>query len=133
MSEDRFDVVVVGAGLAGLNAAWRIKEAGKRVLVVEARERVGGRTFTTQIDGQPFDLGAHFIGHELYQSTIWKLVKNLGLETFKQYDVRTRPPTRPGARSRIGRGKVPTSRTFRARPVHTSATRSRRQVPASST
>jgi len=40
---DSFDVIVIGAGVAGLNAARELSAAGRRVLVLEARSRVGGR------------------------------------------------------------------------------------------
>jgi len=53
------DVVVVGAGLAGLVAAVRLAEAGQRVLVLEASRHVGGRAMTTREDGFSFNLGAH--------------------------------------------------------------------------
>ncbi len=46
ISERKADVVVVGAGLAGLTAARKLHAAGVDVLVVEARDRVGGRTHT---------------------------------------------------------------------------------------
>jgi monoamine oxidase len=57
-------VVVVGAGLAGLTAAHDLHDAGWDVVVLEARERVGGRVFTRygQADGVPFDAGIHAEG-----------------------------------------------------------------------
>ena len=55
-------VIVVGAGMAGLAAAIDLKAAGFTVIVVEGRERVGGRVFTdTSLDGLPLDLGASWI------------------------------------------------------------------------
>ncbi len=86
-----YDLIVVGAGLTGLTAAYRCAQAGKNVLVLEARERVGGRTYTitTQDAGgtiNHFDYGAHFIGDESFQAPVWDLVNELGLETFKQYE-----------------------------------------------
>ncbi|WP_299026099.1 FAD-dependent oxidoreductase [uncultured Sulfitobacter sp.] len=87
---DHYDLVVAGAGLTGLTAAYRCAQAGKSVLVLEARNRVGGRTLTVTdtYQGKPshFDLGAHFIGHEVYQASVWNMVEELGLETFKQYE-----------------------------------------------
>lgn len=59
MAEESFDVVIVGAGLAGLSAAKALVAAGKRVVVLEARNRPGGRTYTNP---QGFDLGAEYIG-----------------------------------------------------------------------
>ena len=85
-----FDLIVAGAGLTGLTAAYRSAQAGKSVLVLEARNRVGGRTYTiTETRGgvtSHFDLGAHFIGDEEFQAPVWDLVQELGLKTFKQYE-----------------------------------------------
>lgn len=55
------DVAIVGAGLAGLTAARAVMAAGKSVLVIEARERLGGRTFTDTSLGFAFDTGAQWI------------------------------------------------------------------------
>ena len=55
------DIVVVGAGAAGLAAAKQIKAAGQSVIVLEARPRIGGRAFTDTSLGAPFDAGAEFI------------------------------------------------------------------------
>ncbi|GJD50128.1 Pseudooxynicotine oxidase [Methylobacterium crusticola] len=55
------DVVVVGAGSAGIAAARRLLARGLRVAVLEARDRVGGRTLTTALRGHPVDLGAHWL------------------------------------------------------------------------
>lgn len=55
-------IVVVGAGLAGLHAAWRLHAAGRDVLVLEARERVGGRTWSHALaDGTVVERGGEFI------------------------------------------------------------------------
>lgn len=56
------DVVVVGAGFAGLNAAARIVAAGRSVCVVEARDRVGGRTKPGTLAGHVVDLGGQWVG-----------------------------------------------------------------------
>jgi len=84
------DVIVVGAGLTGLKAALDLQAKGLNVKVLEGRTRVGGRahSVTQTYNGKPtvFDFGAHFIGDDDYQSSIWDLVKSLGLTTFEQYD-----------------------------------------------
>jgi polyamine oxidase len=54
-------VVVIGAGAAGLAAARWLTDAGFEVLVLEARDRIGGRVWTDQLDGHPMDLGASWI------------------------------------------------------------------------
>ena len=55
------DVIVVGAGAAGIAAARTLISAGLSVAVLEARDRVGGRTITTMLRGHPIDLGAHWL------------------------------------------------------------------------
>ena len=55
------DVVVVGAGAAGIGAARTLVAAGLRVAVLEARDRVGGRAFTATLRGRALDLGAHWL------------------------------------------------------------------------
>lgn len=56
------DVVVVGAGFAGLTAARTLTGLGYGVVVLEGRDRVGGRSYTTTIAGVPVDLGGTFVG-----------------------------------------------------------------------
>ena len=55
------DVIVVGAGIAGLAAMQGLAAAGMNVLVLEARERLGGRIFTQHHNGYPVELGAEFV------------------------------------------------------------------------
>lgn len=56
------DVVVVGAGFAGLAAARELTRQGHEVLVFEGRDRVGGRSLTGRVAGVPADMGGSFIG-----------------------------------------------------------------------
>lgn len=56
-----FDVVIVGAGMSGVAAGKRLKEHGFSVVVLEARDYVGGRIHTISLDGTQLDLGASFI------------------------------------------------------------------------
>jgi monoamine oxidase len=87
MTSNDFDVLVIGAGVAGLNAARLLAEAGQRVAILEARDRIGGRIWTQPValgSSQPpiaVELGAEFI-HGLPQVT-WSLIKQAGLSTFE--------------------------------------------------
>ena len=81
------DVVVVGAGLAGLSAARRLHQAGRSVLVLEARERVGGRCFSRPIGAHATDvanMGATFVGPT--QHRIQTLARELGIGLFPVYN-----------------------------------------------
>ncbi|HWH32990.1 MAG TPA: FAD-dependent oxidoreductase [Egibacteraceae bacterium] len=73
------DVIVVGAGLAGLRAADLLRARGLTTLVLEARDRVGGRTWTTELAGAPVELGAQWVGPG--QPRILALLDELGLAT----------------------------------------------------
>ncbi|HEV7128592.1 MAG TPA: FAD-dependent oxidoreductase, partial [Ktedonobacterales bacterium] len=76
---------MVGAGLAGLMAARTLRAAGVEVLMLEARDRVGGRTYTRPAaDGTPLDLGGQWIGPT--QHRIKALADAVGAATFKTYD-----------------------------------------------
>jgi monoamine oxidase len=79
------DVVVVGAGLAGLAAARALADAGREVVVLEARDRVGGRVWNgTLSDGRTVvELGGQWIGPT--QRRVNALVTELGLETFPTF------------------------------------------------
>ena len=79
------DVVVVGAGLAGLVAARDLHAAGVQVVVLEARDRVGGRTLTLPAaDGTPIDHGAQWIGPT--QDRIAALAASVGVTTYPSWD-----------------------------------------------
>ncbi len=77
------DVLVVGAGLSGLYAATLLREKGLSVQVLEARDRVGGRTFSDRVDGVRVDLGGQWIGPT--QDRAYALVRRLGLSTFPSF------------------------------------------------
>lgn len=98
------DVVIVGAGFAGLSAARELTQAGHDVLVLEGRDRVGGRSNTTTIAGVPVDLGGTFVGPT--QDEVLKLAADLGCDTAPVYDEGTNL-IRWRGRIRAYRGTIP--------------------------
>lgn len=79
------DVCVIGAGYAGLAAAYRLKQAGASVIVLEARNRVGGRSLTAQMKGGGWvDYGGQWVGPT--QDRFYALIKEMGGETYASPD-----------------------------------------------
>jgi monoamine oxidase len=78
------DVCVVGAGYAGLTAARRLTHAGKAVVVLESRDRIGGRVWTHHLpDGAPVDRGGGWLGP--HHDAIFALAREVGVATYKTY------------------------------------------------
>lgn len=105
------DVVVVGAGLAGLAATRDLAAAGRRVLCLEARERVGGRAMSWAVDGGRLDLGPTWFWPG--ETAIEALVSELGLDVFAQHlagDAVLEPEAGPVRRVRGNPVDVPSGR-----------------------
>src|SRR5438874_4381859 len=91
------DVCVVGAGYAGLTAARRLSQNNKTVVVLEARDRVGGRIWTHHLsDGSPVDRGGAWLAPK--HDAIFGLAAEMGVSTYKTWV--------KGAHLLIGEGKT---------------------------
>ncbi|MFY9713838.1 MAG: FAD-dependent oxidoreductase [Microbacterium sp.] len=77
-----FDTIIIGAGMSGVTGARMLADAGRRVLVLEARDRIGGRMHTDRSAGFAVDLGASWI-HGITDSPLWDLVRTLGIPTIE--------------------------------------------------
>jgi monoamine oxidase len=88
MAFKRADVVVIGAGFAGLTAARLLSRAGKKVALLEARDRVGGRTISQDIGGTEFCLGAQWIGAN--QHRMMALADDMGCRRFPTWTTGTK-------------------------------------------
>src|SRR6201999_3091174 len=82
MADNIYDVVVIGAGMAGLTAARALAEGGLKVLVVEAQDRIGGRIWTRRVGDETIELGAEFI--HVRPPELWALIEEAGLETYER-------------------------------------------------
>lgn len=80
-----YDVLVIGAGLSGLQAATTASKAGHSVLVLEARDRVGGKTWSVPLaSGRgSIEFGAAWI-NDTNQKRMWSYAQQFGLEMVKQ-------------------------------------------------
>lgn len=80
-----YDVIIIGAGYAGLTATHELLKTEKNVLLLEARDRVGGRVHTQRFDdGSYVDLGGAWVGPT--QDRIYALAHEFGVETFRTFD-----------------------------------------------
>ena len=79
-SEDKQQIIVIGAGIAGITAARKLLDQGYRVIILEGRDRIGGRIWTDNSLGVPLDLGAAWI-HTVDGNPLTPLVKQFGIQT----------------------------------------------------
>jgi monoamine oxidase len=80
-SSEQHEVIVIGAGAAGLAAAHELLRRGvKGVLILEARDRIGGRVWTSNLNGTPIDLGASWI-HTINDNPIAELAIKYQIDT----------------------------------------------------
>lgn len=83
MRREKFDVIIIGAGLAGLSLAYQLRHWDKKILIVEARDRLGGRIQTLRKpDKAPLELGATWLGKK--HDALLQLLTELGLSIFEQ-------------------------------------------------
>lgn len=81
MIDDTYDVAIVGAGLSGLTTALRLHQTGRSVVVLEARDRVGGRTLNEPLGhGKVVELGGQWVGPG--HTSIRGLAAEFGIDTF---------------------------------------------------
>ncbi|KEP75344.1 amine oxidase [Microbacterium sp. SUBG005] len=91
---EQFDTVVVGAGISGLAAARLLSQHGQRVMVLEARDRVGGRVFTDRSDGHITDRGASWI-HGIDDSPVAEAARAFGMPMVEFTVGGYQPDSRP--------------------------------------
>jgi monoamine oxidase len=82
-SSSHFHTIIVGAGLSGLQCAVKLHQSGVSVLVLEARDRVGGKTWSVDFAGGKADMGAAWI-NDTNQSHMYALSRQFKLETITQ-------------------------------------------------
>jgi monoamine oxidase len=82
MTNDTKDVLVIGAGMAGLTAARALAEAGLHVVVLEAQDRIGGRILTHRVGDEVLELGAEFVHGR--PPELWALIEEAGFATVER-------------------------------------------------
>ena len=97
-----YDVVVVGGGFAGCTAARELQQAGYRTVLLEARDRLGGRTWTSTFAGKQVEMGGTWV--HWHQPYVWAELRRYGLEVTE-----ATPPS-DGRLARRARAEAGTAR-----------------------
>jgi monoamine oxidase len=88
MTQLEADVCIVGAGISGLAAAYRLHKAGSSVIVLEASDRIGGRVWTERLsNGTPFEIGAQWVSDSGLQPHLRALMQELSGDRHKDIDL----------------------------------------------
>jgi monoamine oxidase len=115
-SSSSFDVVVIGGGLAGLACARALKAGGLDAVVLEARERLGGRVHSVDVDGVDVELGAQWVHDDAASHPARKFAERANLKlrgtSWEQAALVSRGERRPGAE--IKRARAAAERAFGA-------------------
>ena len=85
VNTEQYDVIIVGAGFAGLIAARELSLRQRKVLLVEAKDRIGGRTFTAEYDGGKFEIGGTWVHWS--QPHVWTEITRYGLSIIESKGV----------------------------------------------
>ncbi len=93
---EAFDTIVIGAGIAGLTTARLLTDAGHRTVVVEARDRIGGRVWTDRSGGWVTDRGASWV-HGITDSPVAAAASAFGMRTVEFTVGGYQPDSRPMA------------------------------------
>ena len=78
---DRFDIIIIGGGFAGATLAREVGRAGKGALILEARDRLGGRTWTSEFEAHPIEIGGTWI--HWIQPHVWAELTRYGLSVVE--------------------------------------------------
>jgi monoamine oxidase len=78
LTQTEYDIVVIGGGFAGVTAARELQHSGHRTLLLEGRDRLGGRTWTSDFGGQQVELGGTWV--HWHQPHVWAEIRRYGLE-----------------------------------------------------
>jgi monoamine oxidase len=107
---DRFDTIIIGAGFAGAVAAREAGRAGKRVLILEARDRLGGRTWTSEFEDHAVEMGGTWI--HWIQPHVWAELTRYGLSI-----VESPGNANPGSCAWVTDGRLKTGTPDQLEPI----------------